>query len=356
MAQQHTLQDDEMASGATEQQLKRTLELPDHIDQKVIIDWVLRRLNRKNEEIVKWSNYNDKRICWISRMKSVNTNMKIVFGNELRIVTFHRNRLVNSKKLINEELKIKTMDYFDQPVKFNNICEKMEFILSTIFYLNDEIPFHTALFKDKSTNCNKIRPIRKVLCAASSKLMMFMKKILLSNDDDLSLFQFAPIIGAEQKEWKVDDNKLSELVERFMTKEGSEELRKVLDNPESLTEMKKEMPIPLEIFEMQNELEIDKLLDKLGIQDLLEPDKATLSNFTKQNLLLGDVKHYAHICMTPNEVTADAVSMFFTKEGGSLNQIKDISIWKKVKNKSLWLLYCKKRHTILFIGIMNEDK
>ncbi|XP_029157867.1 uncharacterized protein LOC114930281 [Nylanderia fulva] len=290
-------------------------------------------------------------------MKRVDTLMTNLYGNELRIVDFHTNNLNNAMKSINEVLT--TMKYYDQPVEFNNICEKMEFILSTALYSQDVISFRTNLFEDKSTKYNIIKPIRRALCAASSKLMMFMKKILLNNDDDLSLFQFAPIIGTEQKEWKVDDNKLSELVDRFMTKEGSEELRKVLDNPESLTEMKKEMSIPLEVFEMQNELEIDKLLDKLGIQDLLEPDKATLSNFTKQNLqnlLLGDVKHYARICMTQTEVTADAVSMFFTKEGGSLNQIKDINMCKEIKNKSLWLLYCKKRHTILFIGIMNEDK
>lgn len=198
-----------------------------------------------------------------------------------------------------------------------------------------------------------------VFSVVSSKLKMIVKKIPLNNKDDLSLFQLFPAIQVKPTEWKVDDENLSELVDRLTTKEGADELRRVLDDPESSTEKMSKEIIMSEYFELQNELEIDKLLDKLGIQDLLEPDKATLSNFTDQNYLhnlrLGDVKHYARINVTLTDVTAGAINLFFTKGGGSLNQIKDINMCEHT-NRSLWLLYCKERHCILFIGIINENK
>ncbi|CAL1678520.1 unnamed protein product [Lasius platythorax] len=149
--------------------------------------------------------------------------------------------------------------------------------------------------------------------------------------------------------WEVDEN-ISGLVERLTTKEGSDELRKVLEgqgsSPESVIN-----PV---FIELEHELSIDELLEDLGIQELLEPHHSDLSNLTHKGLHLGGAMHRAYVKVTPENVTAGAVNMFFTKNEATFKSIEETN-YSQNKNSFVLLIYERNMHDILFTGVINKN-
>ncbi|KMQ90330.1 hypothetical protein RF55_9928 [Lasius niger] len=148
--------------------------------------------------------------------------------------------------------------------------------------------------------------------------------------------------------WIIGQN-ISGLVERLTTKEGSDELRKVLEGQVSLSES-----VIYPEFEVEYELPIDELLEDLGIRQLLEPDHSNLSNFTRENLHLGGAMHRVYVKVTPENVTAGAVNMFFIKNEATFKSIEGTN-YSQYKNSFVLLIYDRHRHDILFTGVMNKN-
>ncbi|KMQ90329.1 hypothetical protein RF55_9927 [Lasius niger] len=148
--------------------------------------------------------------------------------------------------------------------------------------------------------------------------------------------------------WIIGQN-ISGLVERLTTKEGSDELRKVLEgqgsSPESVIN-----PV---FIELEHELSIDELLEDLGIRELLEPHHSDLSNLTHENLHLGGAMHRAYVKVTPENVTAGAVNMFFTKNEATFKSIEETN-YSQNKNSFVLLIYDRNMHDILFTGVINK--
>ncbi|XP_029157860.1 serine protease inhibitor 88Ea-like [Nylanderia fulva] len=223
----------------------------------------------------------------------------------------------------------------------------MEIILSNVFCLKGDTVTYVPADAYKPQSWKKPRT------TISSKLKMFISELPFA-DKNLSLILLFP--AKKFPKWKIGGTIL-ELVERLTAREGIDELRRVLlDNQESSTKiLREEMLLYPDFFRLENELDINDLLNELGIKSFLEPDKSTLSKFTDENLHLGGAKHRAYIKVTQKTVTAGAVNIFFTKEEGSFKPTAGINDFIYRGKKFLWLLYCRESHTILFIGSVNEE-
>lgn len=149
-------------------------------------------------------------------------------------------------------------------------------------------------------------------------------------------------------------DEILQLVERLATKEGIDELRKVLDGDEALPPVN---PIirPF-VLEFADELPIDELLRTLGAGDLLKLEKNHLQNFVAegQTLHLGDAVHRAYIRVTPEERTiASAITVLFTKNEGFFQPMNEAN-HTKCKYSFVLLIYDRSSHTILFLGAINN--
>ncbi|XP_029157848.1 serine protease inhibitor 88Ea-like [Nylanderia fulva] len=335
------------SSNDTEKQLRRKLELPDNCNtQNMITDYILYIMETKNTG-EKLLNYKKKTSCWITNSKFVSNVTQRLFKGELELVNFHRT-YYNLKNQINEFLRRKTKDYIRTPVQFNHINKEMQVILSTVLCLKDELVKENTSTKQILRSMHSSKIVRSF---ASRKLKMIVTKLPFV-DKNISFFLLIPAWRC-RNEWFV--YKISDLAKQLMTEEGIDELRGALDAecPYDRFDKKDDIIYP-DSFELENELEMDKLLDKLGIQDLLQPDKATLSKFTDENLHFGGAIHRAYIKVTTENVIASTVNMFFTKKEASFNSSNDINNSACTQN-FLWLLYCKKSRTILFIGSINKE-
>ncbi|KMQ83237.1 serpin-like protein [Lasius niger] len=169
----------------------------------------------------------------------------------------------------------------------------------------------------------------------------------------LSMFLLFPAVKSDQDpdEWKVDHQSISGLIERLTTEEGTDELRRMLDYP-SLQPLKN-LVLP-DSFYLEYDLSIDELLQDLGIQQLLEPDHSSLSNFSDEHLHLGGAMHRAYVRMSSTHVTAGAINIFFTKNGGSFKSIEETK-YCQYEQSFVWLIYDRLWQIILFVGVINKD-
>ncbi|XP_029157845.1 serine protease inhibitor 88Ea-like [Nylanderia fulva] len=336
------------SSDDTEKQLRCKLELPDNDNtQNMITDWILHTMEIRNTG-EKLPNYKKKTSCWITNSKFVSNVTQRLFKGELELVNFHRT-YYNLKNQINEFLRRKTKDYIRTPVQFNNINKEMQVILSTVLRLKGKsIKRNTDRFEQTLRSMHSSKELRSY---ASRKLKMTVTELPFV-DKNISFFLLIPA-WRYLNEWIV--YKISDLVERLMTKEGIDELRSALDAELSCGSFEKSEDIIYpDSFELEDELKMDKLLDKLGIQDLWQPDKATLSKFTDENLHFGGAIHRTYIKVTTENIIASTVNMFFTKKEAFFNSSNNINNSACTQN-FLWLLYCKESRTILFIGSMNKE-
>ncbi|CAL1678525.1 unnamed protein product [Lasius platythorax] len=170
-----------------------------------------------------------------------------------------------------------------------------------------------------------------------------------------SLFLLFPAVPSNiPKCWEVDQN-ISGLVERLTTKEGADELRKVLDKQESSTKrLSKGSMIYPDFFELENDLPVEQMLRIICVQ-LFEPDVASQLNISPENLCFG-ARHRAYFKVTPKNIIAGAVDMIFEKDHESFKfkSIEDTNC-SEWKNSFVSLIYDRVRRTILFIGIINKN-
>ncbi|KMQ85162.1 serpin-like protein [Lasius niger] len=182
---------------------------------------------------------------------------------------------------------------------------------------------------------------------------MFLTELPYMHKNQSLYLLFPAAKSIETCAWEVDEN-ISGLVERLTTNAGIDKLRKVLESQVSLPEC----AIYPEFLEMEHELEhelpIDELLEDLGIRELLEPDKAILSNFTHENLHLGGAMHRAYIKMTPEKVISGAVNMFFTKNEATFKSFEKTNN-SQYEYSFVLLIYDRDRRDILFTGIINKN-
>lgn len=148
---------------------------------------------------------------------------------------------------------------------------------------------------------------------------------------------------------------ISALIEKLTTREGIDELRRVLDNDEvSLSSMEYIMKPSIRFG---NDLPINKLLRALGLGELLRSNEPHLQNFVSEGeyLRLGDTFHRAYLNVSPTEgTTASAISILFTKNEGSILPVTRLN-WTKCEHTCLLLVYDRSRHAILFLGIMYKN-
>ncbi|KMQ88209.1 serpin b3 [Lasius niger] len=148
--------------------------------------------------------------------------------------------------------------------------------------------------------------------------------------------------------WEIDPN-ISGLVERLTTKEGVDELRKVLDKQETSTEMLSTGSVIYpDFFELENNLPLEKLLE------LLEPDMARRPNiFDDKNQHFGGM-HRAYFKVTSENVVAGAVNMIYENNKVYFTSIEETN-YSEYKNSFVSLIYERVSRTILFIGIINNN-
>ncbi|KMQ84219.1 antithrombin-iii-like isoform 2 protein, partial [Lasius niger] len=242
------------------------------------------------------------------------------------------------KHSVNEVLK-KTEDYIPQPVKLNKVKKYLEFILSSVLCFKGDIFLPNLLIHVP----NWIAKPRTVLYP---KLGMFVTELLYMNKTQSLYLLFPAVRSIVTNTWKVDEH-ISGLVERLTTKKGTDELRKMLDKQESSTEklLIKKVIYP-DFFELQYELPMDQLLTYLD-RESLKPDEVS-------NLSSGGAMHRAYIKITPVNVVASAVNMFFTKNEAFFNLSEGIDN-SECKNSFVWMIYDRPNRTILFIGVMNKN-
>ncbi|CAL1678527.1 unnamed protein product [Lasius platythorax] len=223
----------------------------------------------------------------------------------------------------------------------------MDFILSTVLGCRGKI--FEPVSKNLLPNIHLLKKPITVLCP---KLGTFMTELPYIKKT-LSMFLLFPAVKSDQDpdEWKVDHQSISGLIERLTTEEGTEELRKVLDFP-PLPPM--ENSVLPESFYLEYDLSIDELLQDLGIQQLLEPDHSSLSNFSRKDLHLGGAMYRAYVRMSSTHVTAGAINIFFTKDGGSFKSIEEAK-YCQYEQSFVWLIYDRLCQTILFLGVINKD-
>ncbi|CAL1678521.1 unnamed protein product [Lasius platythorax] len=183
---------------------------------------------------------------------------------------------------------------------------------------------------------------------------MFLTELPYINKTQSLYLLFPAVQSTATYIWEVDEN-IFGLVERLTTNAGIDKLRKELEGQVSLPES----VINPEFLEMQHELEhelpIDELLEDLGIRELLEPDKAILSNFTHENLHLGGAMHRAYVKVTPKKVISGAVNMFFTKNEATFKSFEKTNN-SQYKYSFVLLIYDRDRHDILLTGIINKNQ
>ncbi|XP_029157862.1 serine protease inhibitor 88Ea-like [Nylanderia fulva] len=330
------------SSNEIQAHIRQKLELPDINIEKGIRIWIMKK-RTQNQNL---SNYNDENRCWITNTKCLNTKTQLLFRDDLEIVGFHRPHTYLTH-LINESLQNTIGNYTRLFVKLKNISKHMEILLATTLGLKGAtIKKNNSHHFNKHKNMKNMHSSKNPRTVVSPKLAMIVTELPFI-DKNLSLFVLFPAVKFSAT-WIVR-GELLELFERLATREGIDELRRVLDDEESST-VKLQKVIYPNFFELQNELGINKLLNTF--------DTVRLPYFTAQNLHLGGAKHCAYIKVIPLnsvKVTAGAINMFFTKDGGSFKPVQNIN-HSRNSNKFICLLYCKDSHTILFIGIVNRDK
>lgn len=185
---------------------------------------------------------------------------------------------------------------------------------------------------------------------------MFVSELPYTKDQ--SLFLLFPTAKSNSDIWEMNKD-IFGLIQRLMTKKGSEQLRKVLDGINDEVLLLPTIIYP-DLFELENELPIDRLLETLGIQKLLDPYisekhiSSSMYGFTVQNTHFGGAMHRAYVKVIPRKsVTAGAVTMFFTKNELSFQSNVETDR-SKCKNSFIWLIYDRYSHNILFTGVMND--
>ncbi|KMQ85161.1 antithrombin-iii-like isoform 2 protein [Lasius niger] len=223
----------------------------------------------------------------------------------------------------------------------------MDFILSSVLSCED---------KRFEPVCKNLLPgihlLRKPITVLSPKLGMFMTEVPYINQSH-SMFVLFPAVQSDQDryKWEIDHQSISGLIEKLTTEEGTDELRKVLDfSPQPPIE---NLILP-DSFNLEYDLSIDELLQDLGIQQLLEPDHSSLSNFSDDDLHLGGAMYRAYVRVHSTHVTAGAINIFFTKNEGSFKSIEETN-YSQYKQSFVWLIYDRLCHTILFIGVINKN-
>ncbi|CAL1678524.1 unnamed protein product [Lasius platythorax] len=261
------------------------------------------------------------------------------------------NNIPNLMRRINEELWNDIEDYIRQPKELNGLDENMICIISSVLRFKGEIIIPDFLIHVPETLRWLENPNETVL---SPKLGMFVTELPVTLKNQ-SLFLLFPAVPSNiPKCWEVDQN-ISGLVERLTTKEGADELRKVLDKQESSTKrLSKGSMIYPDFFELENDLPVEQMLRIICVQ-LFEPDVASQLNISPENLCFG-ARHRAYFKVTPKNIIAGAVDMIFEKDHESFKfkSIEDTNC-SEWKNSFVSLIYDRVRRTILFIGIINKN-
>ncbi|CAL1678526.1 unnamed protein product [Lasius platythorax] len=332
------------SSGDTEIHLRRILQLPDDISKQ---DWILHHQwhrNKTNRGEAK--EYYGENICWIKNTKRLKDIVQDVF-NPTKCCFLDCSDIPKLIKLTSKELKQETLRYIHNPVELNQFNENMDFILSSVLSCED---------KRFEPVCKNLLPgihlLRKPITVLSPKLGTFMTELPYINQTH-SMFLLFPAVQSDKDryKWEIDNRSISGLIERLTTEEGTDELRKVLDFSQ---QPPKENLILPDSFNLEYDLSIDELLQDLGIQQLLEPDHSSLSNFSDEHLHLGGAMHRAYVRMSSTHVTAGAINIFFTKNGGSFKSIEETK-YCQYEQSFVWLIYDRLWQIILFVGVINKD-
>lgn len=145
-----------------------------------------------------------------------------------------------------------------------------------------------------------------------------------------------------------EKDRIIQLIERLMTEKGSQELHKLLDN--GLTE-ESDMLFPT--FSINQDLDMYRLLDMLGIQEFMPSGTGRLDEFTSNSIKLGDAVHRVNVEMTKTGITATASNVFFTR-----NSCQHMKVHTNVDMcffPCVCLIYDRCNRNILFCGILLES-
>jgi len=163
----------------------------------------------------------------------------------------------------------------------------------------------------------------------------------------ISTFFLFPSHNLETDKNDTETDRVIKLIERLTTEEGSQELRKILDNGIS---QQTNMVFPM--FEIEQDLRMYELLDMLGIRELTPFGTVQLHEFTSNGLKLGDSMHRVYINITLNDITATASNIFFT-DTSCKHVRKDTTV--DVLFPCVCLIYDRSHRNILFCGVLLDS-
>lgn len=167
------------------------------------------------------------------------------------------------------------------------------------------------------------------------------------DQNNISVFFLNPLHYLECDEnCSVKNDTVIQLIERLLTEEGCQILRKLLDDG-----VQKQSYI-FPTFEFEQDMRICELLEMLGVRDLTPfgSEEVDLSGFTFQsNVKLGNAVHRVNIKMQGDSIIAAASNALFTNNFWRHFRIKCIM---DVPFPCICLIYDRSRRNILFCGVL----
>lgn len=162
----------------------------------------------------------------------------------------------------------------------------------------------------------------------------------------ISTFLIFPSDSSKSAEKNLsEEDKIIQLIERLMTEEGSRELQKLLDY--GLTY---ETDIVFPTFNIEHDLNMYQLLDKLGLQEFLPLGAGLLPEFSCNTIKLGGAVHRFSMKITQTRITIAATNIFFTCD----REDKKTQHTTAMCSPCVCLVYDRVQRNILFCGILSE--
>ncbi|KYN04755.1 Serpin B4 [Cyphomyrmex costatus] len=255
------------------------------------------------------------------------------------------------RHFVNNTVKCLTQGGIQNMLPSNSIDNTTEIIMFNTIYCKGQ--FDSSYDFDISNNENKERVIVKQANCKNKNFNNHKSEHLdvciievPCKESMITTFFFFPSLDLKNDKNLTESEKLIKLIEQLTTEEGSQELRKLLDNG-----MTQQVDTSFPIFKIEHDMPIYELLDMLGIPDFT-PDLCTaeLHEFSSHSLKLGDAVHRVNINLTKSDIIATASNVLFTYNG--CEHVRKVPETVDITSPGICLIYDRSHSSIIFCGML----